>query len=382
MIYRNYKDKGFKTSLLGMGCMRLPVKNGKDEDIDYEKAEAMIDYAYKNGVNYYDTAYIYHGGDSENFIGKALSKYPRDTYNLVTKMPSFRIKQKGDAERIFAEQLERCGVDYFDFYLCHGVNETSAKIFTNPEYKIIPFLEEMKRQGKIKYLGFSAHASCDTLREFASMRKWDIAQIQLNYYDWEKQKAGEQYKILEELGIPVVVMEPCRGGRLASLDDESNAMLKAENPDKSIASWAFRYLMPLTNIQTILSGMSTMEQLKENIETFAEYNPLTDKEVEVLEHASNNFKSKFTVPCTGCRYCSDCPLDFDIPTILQRYNNTTIALDEFTKLNNIRIIANLPAEHKPTECLNCGICANQCPQKIDVPGIMRKISDIIIENNF
>lgn len=380
MIYRDYKDKGFKTSLLGMGCMRLPFKNGNEAEIDYEAAEKIIDYAYKHGVNYYDTAYIYHGGDSEHFIGQALSKYPRDTYYLVTKMPSFYIKQKGDAERIFAEQLERAGVDYFDFYLCHGVNDTSVDVFTNTEFNIIPFLEEMQRQGKIKYLGFSSHASCETLKAFASMRKWDIAQIQLNYYDWDKQKAGEQYEILKELGIPVVVMEPVRGGRLASLDEESNAILQEVNPDKSIASWAFRYLMPLDNLQTILSGMSTMEQIKDNIATFEEYNPLSEKETAVLNKALANFQAKFTVPCTGCRYCSDCPLEFDIPTIMQRYNNYSIATDEGSKLGNIKRIAALPGT-KITECLSCGVCADRCPQNIDIPGIMSKVAEIITANN-
>lgn len=380
MIFREYKDKGFKTSLLGMGCMRFPVIDGKDDTIDLEKAEAIIDHAYKNGVNYFDTAYIYHGGNSEGFIGKVLSKYPRNTYNIVTKMPSFRIKEKEDVERIFYEQLANCGVDYFDFYLCHGVSDTSVDVFRSTEFNIIPFLEEMQKQGKIKYLGFSSHASCEILREFASLRKWDIAQIQLNYFDWEGQKAQEQYKILEELGIPVVVMEPVRGGRLASLDEESNAILKEVAPDRSIASWAFRYLMPLTNIQTILSGMTTMEQLEENLKTFSKYDPLSDTESAALDKALANFKSKFVVPCTACRYCSDCPMKFDIPTILKRYNNFSIALEERSKINNIKQIAELPG-NKITECLNCGICADHCPQGIDIPGILQKISGLIEKYN-
>ena len=377
MIYRNFKDTSAKTSLLGMGCMRLPTVGGPGDPVDYEKAEKLIDLAYKSGINYYDTAYIYHSGDSEKFIGKALAKYPRDTWYLATKMPAYDLKVKDDVERIFNEQLEKCGVDYFDFYLCHGVSEAVYDKFVDPELGIIPFLVKMKEEGKIKRLGFSSHCKPEKLEKFAKLRDWDFAQIQLNYFDWEYQDAKSQYSILTELGIPVIVMEPCRGGRLADLCEEANAILKQAAPQRSIASWAFRWLQSCDNVQVVLSGMSSLEQLEENLSIFDKYDKLSPAELEALENARQSFLKKFSVPCTGCRYCSGCPRELDIPKILAAYTDLSICDNDFQRGGVVRELLEGGDSCDPRECLNCGTCTSHCPQSIDTPAIMDKFSKAI-----
>jgi len=376
MIYKSYKGTDTKLSLLGMGCMRLPTIGDPGAPVDYDKAVEIIDYAYNHGVNYFDTAYIYHSGDSERFIGKALSKYPRDTWYLATKMPGFALKTKEDVERIFNDQLEKCGVEYFDFYLCHGMNELMYDTFTNPEIGVIPYLVKMKEEGKIKRLGFSAHAKPETLEKFIAQAEWDFAQIQLNYFDWDYQDAKGQYEVLTSHGIPVVVMEPCRGGRLADLCEESNAILKEANPDRSIASWAFRWLQSLDNVQVVLSGMSNMDQVIENVATFEEYNKLSDNELAALDKAVAAFLKKFTVPCTACRYCSECPRELDIPRILAAYNDIKITDNDFQRGGTVKKL--LSADNTdPRECVNCGTCTRHCPQNIDTPQIMDDFAKII-----
>lgn len=377
MIYKTYKDTDVKLSLLGMGCMRLPTVGDPGAPVDYDKAVEIIDYAYEHGVNYFDTAYIYHSGDSERFIGKALAKYPRDTWYLATKMPGFALKTASDVERIFNEQLEKCGVEYFDFYLCHGMNELMYDTFTNPELGVIPFLIKMKEQGKIKRLGFSSHAKPETLEKFIAQYDWDFAQIQLNYFDWSYQDAKGQYEILTKHGIPVVVMEPCRGGRLANLCEEANEILKAAAPDRSLASWAFRWLQSLDNVQVVLSGMSNMEQVKENIATFDEYDKLTEAELGAIDKAVEAFLKKFTVPCTACRYCSECPRELDIPAILSAYNDVKIADNDFSRGSTVKQLLSGRDDTDPRECLNCGTCVRHCPQNINTPEIMDDFSKII-----
>lgn len=377
MIYRDYKDTGLKTSMLGMGCMRLPTVGGPGDPVNFEEAEKLIDTAYKNGINYFDTAYVYHSGDSEKFIGKALSKYPRDTWFLATKMPAYDLKSHDDVVRIFNEQLEKCGVDYFDFYLCHGVNDPIYDKFVDPELGVIPYLEQMQAEGKIKYLGFSSHCTPEALEKFAKLRKWDFAQIQLNYFDWEYQNAKRQYEILTELGIPVMVMEPCRGGRLADLCEEANAILKAAAPDRSIASWAFRWIQSLDNVQVMLSGMSTPEQLEENLAIFDKYDKLSETESAALEEARLAFLNKFSVPCTGCRYCSGCPRELDIPAILAAYSDIVITDSDFNKRGTVKELLAKGDNCDPRECVNCGTCVAHCPQNINTPEIMDKFSKII-----
>ena len=367
MIFRDFKD-GLKTSLLGMGCMRLATLPGQQNVVDYELAEKIIDKAYASGINYFDTAYVYIGGESERTIGKILSKYPRESYFIADKMPGM-IKTKEDVERIFNEQLERCGVDYFDFYLCHNVSEGSIDTFINLE--VPQFMERMREEGKIRYLGFSSHGKPETLRRFASLRDWDFAQIQLNYFDYYQKTAKAEYEVLKELGIPIVVMEPVRGGRLASLSESADKMLKDAEPDRSVPSWAFRFLQELDGIQVILSGMNDMAQMDDNLATFSEIAPLSEENHAVLKDAVDALVKEFTVPCTVCRYCSDCPVELDIPSIMSSYNNYKLAPSPWT----LGFINGLPEGKKPMDCLSCGLCAERCPQNIQIPEIMKELSD-------
>ncbi len=373
MIVREYKKNPLeKYALLGMGCMRLPTLEGSQEP-DPVKSEEIIDYAYTHGVNYFDSAYVYMGGKSEVVMGKALSKYPRESYCVASKLPSWGLQTAADVERIFNETMERLGTGYIDFYLCHNVNEGSIDTFMNPEIGVIPFLERMKAEGKIRHLGFSSHGKPETLRKFASLRDWDFAQIQMNYLDWEIGTTKQEYEILEELGIPTVVMEPVRGGRLASLTEETDAMLKAAQPDRSIASWAFRFLMDKPNLMVILSGMSTMDQVIDNVKTFNECGPLSEEEQKTLSQAVSIFRKAVTVPCTGCRYCcDDCPSGIDIPKVLEAYNAYSLNKSPMA----LRGLAESDAPG-PKDCVGCGSCANHCPQNIDIPEIMSKLSEIL-----
>lgn len=369
MIQRDFKD-GLKTGLLGMGCMRLACKEGSQDDVDFDLAEKIIDYAYAHGVNYYDTAYVYLNGNSERTLGKALRKYPRESYFIADKMPGM-VKTKEDVERVFHEQLERVGVEYFDFYLCHNVNERSIDTFLSLE--VPQFMEKMRAEGKIRYLGFSSHGKPETLRRFATVRDWDFAQIQLNYLDWKMQSAKEQYDVLTELGIPVIVMEPVRGGRLAQLSPGSEALLKAAAPDRSLAEWAFRFVQELPNVQVVLSGMNTIEQIEENVSIFSEPQPLSEAEHAVLEQAVETLLKELTVPCTTCRYCSECPQELDIPEILKAYNAYALSRSLFP-LGSLR---ELPEDKQPAACLSCGLCAERCPQNIEIPKIMQELAGLL-----
>lgn len=372
MEYRQYRNTDLRTSLLGMGCMRLPRIPGQGDAVDYAKSEEIIDYAYAHGVNYFDTAYVYHGGESERVIGKALSKYPRESYNLVTKLPGWLCSSKEDVLRIFHEQLDRCGVEYFDFYLCHNINEGSVASYTN-DY-LIPTLEQLKAEGKIRRLGFSSHSKPELLEKFASLRDWDFAQIQLNYLDWSYQNAKRQYEILTEKGIPVMVMEPVRGGRLASLCPEADELFKEYAPDRSIASWAIRFAATRPNVQVVLSGMSTMEQVIDNVATISAFTPVSDAEQDIIDKAVDILKSKTLIPCTGCRYCcGGCPMGLDIPSLLSAYNSYQLSRN---KMDLIRT-EELPDEQQPKSCIGCGQCTASCPQNLDVPGYMSELADLL-----
>ncbi|MDR0485899.1 MAG: aldo/keto reductase [Elusimicrobiota bacterium] len=395
MIYKNFKD--LKISALAMGAMRLPKVDGVSEKIDKEKSFEIIDYAYKNGINYFDTAYRYHGGESETFLGEALSRYPRESFYLATKMPGHMMTyNKGKFEfsslmaglpaippdEIFKQQLQKCRVSYFDFYLLHNVCEGSLDFYTNKEIGVLDFLIKQKENGAIRHLGFSAHCRPETIETFLN---WcgknfaegiiEFAQIQLNYLDWDLQNAKRKYEILTERKIPVWVMEPCRGGKLANFDGQTNALLKQVRPDDSIASWAFRYLKSLPNVCVILSGMSSLEQLKDNLKTFEDESVLSEKEKEVLNEAVKTLSG--LIPCTSCRYCCEgCPKNLDIPRLIEMFNESS--------LNPNSILIKLTAEtfkenELPSNCISCGACAKVCPQGIDIPNILKKLSDKITE---
>ena len=374
MEYRQYKDTDIKTSLLGMGCMRLPTTGGPGGSIDFEESKNIIEYAYENGVNYFDSAYVYSGGESERVMGKVLSKYPRDTYMMATKLPNMRCSSRQEVLDVFNEQLERLGADYIDFYLCHNLNKGSYAAFTQPH--VLDTLLELKDQGKILRLGFSSHADPDMLESFLKYYdSWEFAQIQLNYLDWEgSQNAKRQYEILCEYNTPVMVMEPVRGGRLASVNPEADKLMKEFAPDRSISSWALRFAASLPNVQVVLSGMSAMEHVIDNVSTFAPFTPINDDEQKILDQAVEMLLSQVQVPCTACRYCvDDCPANLDIPELIAIHNEFSISR-HFMSMMALR---ELPEEKRPDKCQACGECVARCPQEIEIPKILEELADAI-----
>lgn len=363
---------GRELSLLGFGTMRLPVK--EDGSIDEGTVSEMVRYASEHGVNYYDTAYPYHQGKSEVVIGKALKQLPRESYCLATKYPGHQIASSYHPADIFEEQLEKCGVEYFDYYLLHNVYENSIQVYTDPQWGIIDYFIEQKKMGRIKHLGFSTHGSTEMLKEFLDQYGdvMEFCQIQLNYLDWTLQDAKGKYELLTKRGIPVWVMEPVRGGKLAALDAKYEEKLKQLRPEDSIASWGFRWLQGLPNVKIILSGMSNMEQMADNVRTFEKEEPLSVKEEETLMQIAETLKD--SLPCTACRYCCDgCPKEIDIPQMINYYNNL-----KFAPTLNVKMSLDAVDEsHHPSACIKCGKCKNICPQNIDIPDVMEKLSDML-----
>jgi hypothetical protein len=365
---------GEKISRLGMGNMRLPTIGGEMGPIDEQKALDIIDFVYKSGVNYFDTAYMYHGGESERFVGRALARYPRDSFFLASKMPDAPLREGRTPEDVFEEQLQKCGVEYFDFYLLHNLNEGSYDIFTDPERGVIPYLLEQKKKGRIRHFGLSSHSRPETLKRFLDAYDFpEFVQIQLNYLDWEMQDAKQQYEIITSHGIPVWVMEPCRGGRLASLSPEADRVLKQAQPEQSVSSWAFRWVAGLPNVGVVLSGMTMMEQAQDNVATFDRNVPLTAEDNAVLDRALEILRSEINVPCTACHYCAGCPMDLDIPHLLKLYNQLKVQ-PSFTVAMEI---GNMPDEAKPSNCIACGACMAKCPQKIAIPDVMKEFTEAI-----
>ena len=370
MIYTDFQDK--RLSMLGFGTMRLPTLEGGA--IDDAQTMEMVRYAMEHGVNYFDTAYPYHGGMSEVVLGKALKEYPRESYYLATKYPGHQISAAYDPAAIFEEQLQKCGVEYFDFYLLHNVYENSIHTYMDPKWGIVEYFLEQKRQGRIRYLGFSSHGGMDNLTEFLDYcgAQMDFCQIQLNYLDWTLQNAKAKYELLTERGIPVWVMEPVRGGRLAKLSDVEEAKLKALRPEESIAAWGFRWLQELPNVTVTLSGMSNMTQMEDNIKTYLEEKPLSGEEHRVLEEIAAGMLD--SIPCTGCRYCCDgCPMGLEIPMLLDIYNDLRFS-PAFTVAMRMEA---LPKEKSPAACIGCGACQQMCPQGIRIPELLKECAALM-----
>ncbi|MEZ3470390.1 MAG: aldo/keto reductase [Schaedlerella sp.] len=367
MQYKKFKSSA-KLSILGMGAMRLPVVGGDQGNIDYEKAKAIIDRAYQGGVNYYDTAYIYHNGKSEEFLGKALAEYPRESYYVADK---FNLQAEPDYKKQFPEQLSRLNMEYIDFYLIHGIQDAWMDQFL--ECGALRYFDELKKQGKIRNLGFSFHASPDSLRKLLKIYPWDFVQIQLNYLDWYYGDAKELYEILEEAEIPIMIMEPVRGGKLANLTPEAEAILKEADPEASIASWALRFVMSRPQVQVVLSGMSNLEQMEDNLHIFSETACLTEEEEALVKKAADEFRSKVGVGCTACRYCTpNCPIGLDIPKILSLYNDVKLVNEEW----RATFADAMPEGKRPEDCIGCGACTGHCPQSLDVPAVMKEMAEI------
>lgn len=368
MIYRNFQD--IKLSGLGMGAMRLPVIDGDDARVDEAKTEEMIDYAMSQGINYYDTAWGYHNGNSELVVGRALQKYPRDRFFLADKFPGYDLSNMDKVEEIFEEQLKKCQVEYFDFYLFHNVCEMNIDAYLDPKYGIYDYLIAQKKAGRIRHLGFSAHGNYDVVKRFldAYGRDMEFCQLQLNYLDWKFQGGKEKVELLNEWNIPVWVMEPLRGGRLASLAEKDEEGLKELRPDEKIPAWAFRFLQSVPSVTMVLSGMSSMEQLQENIRTYSEDKPLSKKEMEALLTIADGMLEKKVLPCTACHYCvSHCPQELDIPELLALYNEHCFTEGGFIAP---MALSSYPKEKLPSACIGCGSCQAVCPQQINIPEAM------------
>ena len=367
MVYRNFQE--IKLSALGLGAMRLPTINGNDAEIDEKAAEEMVSYAMEQGINYYDTAWGYHSGNSETVMGKILKKYPRESYYLATKFPGYDLSNMPKVEEIFEKQLEKCGVEYFDFYLFHNVCEMNIDAYLDEQYGIYTYLMEQKKKGRIKHLGFSAHGSCEVMKRFLDAYGADMefGQIQMNYLDWTFQDAKAKTELLASYHIPVWVMEPLRGGRLATLSAKYEQILKELRPQETIPAWAFRFLQTIPGVTVVLSGMSNFEQLKENIETFGTDSPLNQKEMDaVLSNAKDMIDS--VLPCTACRYCtSHCPKGLDIPKLLALYNEHNFTGGGFIAPMALMAVAQ---DKQPAACIGCRSCEKVCPQQIKISEAM------------
>lgn len=368
MIYREFQ--GEKLSALGMGAMRLPVVDGDDARIDEAAAAAMVDYAMAHGVNYYDTAWGYHNGNSELVMGRALARYPRESYFLADKFPGYDLSNMDKVESIFEKQLEKCGVEYFDFYLFHNVCEMNIDAYLDPKYGIFDYLTAQKKAGRIRHLGFSAHGSYAVMKRFleAYGSEMEFCQIQLNYLDWKFQGAKEKVELLQEYNIPVWVMEPLRGGKLASLAPADEEKLQALRPQEGIPAWAFRFLQSIPAVTVTLSGMSNMKQMQANIRTYETEQPLDENEMQALLTIADEMVGKIALPCTACHYCvSHCPQGLDIPNLLALYNEHCFTDGGFIAPMALSAV---PEDKRPNSCIGCRSCEAVCPQQIRISEAM------------
>ncbi|MBP3604808.1 MAG: aldo/keto reductase [Lachnospiraceae bacterium] len=376
MEKRKLEKLGIETSLLGFGCMRFPVtKEGK---IDEAEAEKMIDKAIAAGVNYIDTAYPYHNGESEPFVGKVLQKYPRESFYLATKLPVWLVETKEDIERIFAEQLERLQTDYIDFYLLHAMD--ADRIRKMREVGYLEVLEKLRSEGKIKYIGFSFHDSYEVFEDILNERDWDFCQIQLNYMDAEEQAGLKGYALAAERGIPVVVMEPIKGGSLASFAEDITGMFRDMDKDASVASFALRWVGSLPGVKVILSGMSSMEQVEDNLKTFTGFKVLSENEKNTIDKVVEVLNSRVQNGCTGCRYCMPCPAGVDIPGCFSAWNT-------YHMYQNYNVVSwkwetDMGDKKQAKNCVKCGKCEAACPQKISIREDLEKVQKDLDERKY
>ncbi len=375
MEYRKIKVNGEfkKASLLGFGCMRLPEKDG---EIDFEEARKMVLHALDNGVNYIDTAYPYHGGKSELFVREILKEVKREDYLLADKLPIWDCHTKEDVERIFHEQLEKCGTDYFDFFLIHAVNK--GRIKQVKDLDLFTILEKYKAEGKIRNIGFSFHDDLEAFKLWADLYDWDFCQIQLNYMDIDHQQGMEGYDILTKKGIPVIIMEPVKGGSIAKFNDDIEGLMKAERPNDSIASWAFRWVASLPNVKVVLSGMSTMEQVEDNLKTFNNFEPISKKEEAIILEVRKRMLDLSKVDCTSCNYCMPCPHGVNIPGNFRVFNSHAM----YQRDGNTKwMVGNLKnAKGFADFCTECNECIPKCPQQIEIPTELANFEEYLLQN--
>ncbi|MDD6101551.1 MAG: aldo/keto reductase [Clostridiales bacterium] len=375
MVTKKHVNKlGIDLSLLGFGCMRFPTIDGK---IDEVRAEKMLDYAIANGVNYIDTAYPYHMGQSEPFVGKVLKKYDRNSFYLATKLPCWEVKEPDDVMRLFNLQCERLQTDYIDFYLLHSLDlERFNKMV---ELGAVTTCEKLKAEGRIKYFGFSFHDNYDAFEKIINYRDWDFCQIQLNYMDTDEQAGLKGYELAKAKDIPVIIMEPVKGGLLANLPDAQKTLLYNENDSYSCASWALRYVASFDNNHVVLSGMSDEFQLEDNIKTFTDFEPLSDNQIKLLDNVALIMKSKVYNGCTGCAYCMPCPCGVDIPGSFRLWNRYGI----YENIGDAKwhFGNELKEDKRPINCVECGLCEEQCPQKLSIRKDLKRVQLLIDELN-
>ena len=335
----------------------------------------MVAYAMEKGINYYDTAWGYHDGKSELVMGEILAEYPRESFYLATKFPGYDVNNMSKVEEIFEEQLKKCRVDYFDFYLFHNLSEKNVDLYLDPKFGILDYLLRQKANGRIRHLGFSAHGTLETMRRFldAYGEHMEFCQIQLNWLDWTLQNAKAKVDLLREYNLPIRVMEPVRGGALATFAPEYEEQMRAIRPEATAPEWAFRFLQTFPDVCVTLSGMSNMEQLRENIATFEEEKPLNEAEKDALLGVARDMMKKTTLPCTACRYCTSyCPQGLDIPRHIELYNELSCSGGLF--LVSLAI-GGMPKEKRPAACVGCRACEEVCPQNIKISEMMRNFTE-------
>lgn len=376
MEYRKFAEIPEKVSLLGFGGMRFPVRDDQPENIVEEGVQALIDHARERGITYFDTAYSYHGGRSEEVLSGALRKYPRNSYYLADKLPIWLIKDAADTEKYFMEQLERCQTEYFDFYLVHSLDRYKYEICE--KYHVYDALKRFRSEGRIRHLGFSFHDTPEILEKIVSDHAWDFAQIQLNYLDWEMQDAKGQYEILESRGIPCIVMEPNRGGALTSLPESSAKFLKEVHPERSLGSWAIRFAASKPGVLCVLSGMESEAVVDENAATVTGVTPFDEREERAVGQAVDMFLKNKMIPCTGCAYCRECPKQVNIPKIFAAYNQYLVGKDNFQFYN---AYSKLKAEERAGNCIGCRKCMEHCPQGIRITEELDMIQKLVVRIN-
>ncbi len=380
MVYRKFQD--MEISGLGFGMMRLPVKGGKAGQIDEDEVREMTAYAMEHGVNYYDTAWGYHDEQSEIVAGRVLSEYPRESFYLATKFPGYAPTNisRGKGPEIFERQLEKCQVDYFDFYLFHNVNAGNVGLYLDDAGNgVASYLFEQRKNGRIRHLGFSVHGDYEVTKRFleAYSEHIEFCQIQLNWIDYDFQEARRKVELLNEYGIPIWVMEPLRGGKLSSIPEKYAEMLRNLRPDETIPGWGFRFVQTFPQVCVTLSGMSNLEQVKQNVKIFESESPLNEQEWDALMGIAEEMKDDMTVPCTSCRYCTTyCPQEIDIPRMLSLYNDQVLggialAVPDW-------MLGSVPREKQPGACLGCRSCETVCPQEIKISEVMEKIAASIV----
>ncbi len=373
MEYNTFQN--LNLSALGLGAMRLPTIDGNDAQIDEAASAKMLAYAMENGINYYDTAWGYHSGNSETVMGKLLKAYPRNSFYLASKFPGYDLSNMNKVAEIFEKQLEKCQVEYFDFYMFHNVCELNIEGYLDAKFGIFEYLMEQKKNGRIRHLGFSTHGTLETMTRFldAYGAHMEFCQIQLNWLDWDFQDAKAKVELLNKYNIPIWVMEPVRGGSLVNLAEEYQNRLLALKPKRSLAEWAFRFLQSIPGVTMTLSGMSNMEQLAENIKTYETKEPLTDAEMDTLLTIAREMTSKNTLPCTGCKYCTThCPQGLNIPWFIELYNEHIYSGGGFIAP---MAMSSLSEDKKPSACLGCKACEMVCPQKIKIADMMTDFAE-------